>query len=182
MNAAYLIAVLVVAFYSVMVGFRRGITRQIASLLGFGFGAVCSRVLTPEFAGSFLWTSKLSQAEEFAVFTAWLFCGITIYAVVYFLFSLLSPLLKSAMSVIAVGMFNRILGAFFTLTKNLLWLSIVLNIFLCLSPESELIRYEKANDGNLVGAVMNMTHAILGCPGAEEFAHFHQLKEAKKIS
>lgn len=178
----YLVAVLVVAFLSITVGFRRGITQQIASLLGLGFGAVAARVLTPQLSSGWEWTERFSPAPEFNEFTANLLCAVVIYCVTYFLFSIISPILRSALSVVEKGMFNRILGAFFSLFKNLLWLSIILNLFLCLNAESGLLRFERSNDGNLVAAVMAMTPAILGCYGAEDFAHFHQLKEAKKIS
>lgn len=178
----YLALVLIVAFVAVAAGFRQGITRQIASLLGLAFGAVAARILTPEFADSFRWTERVGQAPEFNEFTANLVCGVIIYTVTYAVFFLLGGILKSAVSVFEVGMFNRLLGAFFSLVKNLLWLSILFNLFLCFSPESRLIRYERSNDGNLVAAVMAMTPAILGCYGAEDFAHFHQLKEAKSIS
>ena len=181
-NAIYLILVLGVGMVSLAVGFRRGISRQLASILGFAFGAVASRVLSPEWADSFQWARAFSMAPEFGEFTSNLVCGVTVYTVVYLLFSLLSPVLQAAMSVFRVGIFNRLSGAFFTLLKNLLWLSIGFNLLLCFSPKSELLRYEAANDGNLVAAVMSLTHAVLGCSGAEEFAHFHQLKEAKSIS
>lgn len=181
-NAGYLILVLVVAFIAIVIGFRRGITGQLASILGFGFGAVVSRVLTPELASSFGIGASWSQAPEFQEFTSSLVCAVVIYCLVYLGFSFLSPILRSAMSVFEVGMFNRLLGGFFSLLKNMLWLSMALNLFLCVSPESELLRYESANDGNLVAAVMGLTPAILGCDGAEEFAHYNQLKHAKTIS
>lgn len=181
-NTVYLIAVLAVAFISVAVGFRRGITRQLASLLGLAFGAVASRIFTPEFTSSFSWTSDYSQAPEFSDFTANLVCGVTIYTVVFCLFYIFSGILQSAVSLFQVGMFNRLLGAFFCLLKNMLWLSILFNLALCFSRQSELLRYERANDGNLMATVMSLTPGILGCYGAEDFAHYHQLREAKKIS
>ena len=181
-NIFYIGLILVVAFFAIGSGFRKGLTGQLASLLGFGFGAVGARILTPEYVESFQWTSNISQAPEFADFTANLVCAIVIYTLIYWLFSLLSLILRKAMSIIEVGIFNRIIGAFFSLTKNLLWLSIFFNLLLCLSPSSRLLRYERANDGNLVAAVIAITPAILGCYGGEDFAHFNQLKDAKFIS
>ncbi|MCH5225731.1 MAG: CvpA family protein [Muribaculaceae bacterium] len=180
-NMLYLVLVIVVALYSLASGFRRGITRQLGSLLGFAFGAVASRVITPALS-DFGWGAQMSQASEFAHFTSNLLCASLVYGIVYALFMLLNPIIRSAMSVFNVGMFNRLVGAFFTMVKNLLWISILLNLYLCLSPGSDLMRYEEANDGNLVAAVMGMTHGILGCYDAEDFAHFYQLREAKRIS
>lgn len=181
-TAFYLILVLVVAFVAIVVGFRRGFTMQLSSLLGFAFGSVAARVLTPEFAPSFQWSHSWSPSPEFHEFTSNLVCGVSIYIAVYFLFFLLKPILCAAMSVVNIGMFNRIVGSLFSLLKNLLWLSIFFNLYLCFNPDSGLLRYESSNDGNLIAAVMDMTSAILGCNSAEDFAHYHQLKEAKTIS
>lgn len=181
-NAIYLGLILIVALFSLAIGFRRGITGQISSLLGFAFGAVAARVLTPQFVDGFRWTTGISHNEDLSDFTAHLICASVIYFVVYFLFTLLGPVLRAAMSVFETGIFNRILGSVFCMIKNMLWLSIALNIYLCVTPRIELIEYERANDGNLVAAVMDMTQEILGCSGAEEFVHYHQLREAKKIS
>lgn len=180
--AAYLILILIVGFLAIFSGFRRGITGQITSLLGFGFGAVTARILTPEFSGSFLWAAERAQAPEFRDFTANLVCGVVIYAGVYLIFSCFSGIVRNAMSVFQKGMINRLAGAFFSLVKNLLWVSIFYNLMLCFSARSGLLQFEKSNDGNPVSAVMWLTPAILGCYGAEDFAHFNQLKEAKSIS
>ena len=182
LNGFYLFLVLAVAFIAIAWGFRRGITGQLASLLGFAFGAVAARVLTPEFTASFYWVDSFTPAPEFNEFGRRLVCASIIYSITYFIFSIISKLLRGAMSVFQVGMFNRLLGAFFSLVKNLLWVSIILNFLICFSAESDLMRYERSNDGNLVAAVMELTPAILGCYGGEDFAHFHQLKEAKSIS
>lgn len=182
LNIFYLGIVLLVALVSLAIGFRRGITMQLASLLGMAFGAVAARILSPELEGSFNWVEKYTPAPEFNEFAMNLMAGCVIYTVVYGLFMIFSRILQGALSIFSIGMFNRILGAFFSLLKNLLWLSIFLNLLICFKSESGLLRYERANDGNLVASVMELTPAILGCYGGEDFAHFHQLKEAKSIS
>lgn len=181
-NAFYSIIIILVALYSLARGFRYGITRQLASLLGLAFGAVTARVLTPQFNSYFLWSVNFSQAPEFADFTVNLVSCVVIYSLVYIMFSLLSPILRFIFKNFEVGILNRIVGAFFSLFKNLLWVSIVLNLLLCYSSNSGLLYYERSNDGNLVGAVMGLTSVALGCYSAEDFAIFHQLKEAKTIS
>lgn len=180
--ALYLLIILIVGGYSLVKGFRNGITGQLATLLGFAFGAVAARVLTPEMQGSFEWVKAVSPAPEFNAGAISLVCGSTIYFVTYCLFSILSGLLRGAMSVFEIGMFNRLLGAFFCGVKNLLWVSIALNFLICFTSPEELLRLERANDGNPVSAVMDMTSAILGCYGADDFSHLQQLREAKKIS
>ena len=181
-NAFYLILVLFVAFFAIIKGFRKGFTGQLSSVLGFGFGAVAARIFTPQFSDSFHWVDPWSQSPEFQEFTSNLVCGVSIYIVVYAVFSIFSGIFRMAMKMVEVGMLNRIIGSVFSLINNLLWLSIFLNLLLCFSAESRLLRYERQNDGNLIAAVMDMTSAILGCYSGEDFAHYHQLKEAKTIS
>lgn len=181
-NIVYSLLILAVAISSIWRGFRLGITRQIASLLGLTFGGVFARVLTPVLSPYFMWASNLSQAPEFSDFSVNMVCAVVIYSVVFALFYLLTPLVNLILSAIRVEMANRLAGTFFALLKNLLWLSIFMNLLVCFVPGSGLLRFEKANDGNLMAAVMALTPAILGCYGAEDFAHFHQLKEAKSIS
>ena len=182
MIAFYFIPVVLVALWSLAYGFRQGISFQVASLLGMAFGAVAARILSPELESHFQWATNLSHTDEFGNFAPNLVCSAVIYFVVFWLFALLAPLLKMALAMFRVGILNRIAGSLFCLLKNLLWLSIFFNLILCFSAPETLLRFEKANDGNLVAAVMALTPGILGCYGAADFAHFNQLKEAKSIS
>ena len=182
LNVFYLIIVLLVALVSLATGFRRGCTMQLSSVLGFAFGAVAARVFTHPFSQYFMWVEHFSPAPEFNEFSVNLVTAGVIYSIVYWLFSILSGILRKAMAVLETGIFNRLLGSFFTLIKNLLWLSLFLNLMICFKSESGLLGFERANDGNPVAAVMELTPMILGCYGGEDFAHIHQLKEAKSIS
>ena len=182
LNVFYLLLVLAVGFISFWRGFRRGFTGSISSVLGFSFGAVASRILTPDLSIYFKGMARFSQDPDFSEFTVNLVCAVVIYIAVFWIFSILGLIFRRIFSIIEMGMFNRLLGAFFSLTIGLLWLSILLNLLLCFSSGSGLLKYEKGNDGNLIASVMAITPALLGCYGAEDFAHFHQLKEAKFIS
>lgn len=181
-NGLYLAIVIIVAIAAIFSGFRKGITGQISSLLGLAFGSVVARILAPELSSSFEWVKVVTPSPEFNNFASNLVCAIVIYCIVFIAFNFLSMILRGAMSVFQVGMFNRLVGGFFSLVKNLMWVSIFFNLLICFNPDSGLLRYERANDGNLVAAVMAITPGLLGCYGAEDFAHFHQLKEAKSIS
>ena len=174
--------VLAVALVATIYGFRKAFTGQISSLLGFAFGAVSARVFTPRLeSGVATWISGWCD-PDFIAFVANMICAVGIYSCVFLLFSLTSGIFRGAFSVFEVGMFNRIAGAFFSLVCNLLWLSIFLNLYLCLSPGSGLMRYEISDDGNMVAAVMAFTPRVLGCVGADDFAHKVQLQKAATIS
>ena len=182
MNIVYSILIIIVALWGIFYGFWRGITGQLASLLGFAFGAVSARIFTPIFAVNYeSFVAKFCN-PHYVSFMANLLCACCIYFVVYWIFCIFSKLLKGAMSVFEIGMLNRIIGAFFSLICSMLWLSIAFNLLLSIYPDSGLMRYEKSDDGNMVAGVMALTPAILGCYGADDFAHINQLREAKTIS
>lgn len=181
-NAFYAIIVIFIALYALVKGFKIGLSHQIASLLGLAFGAVAARVLLPQFYTDFLWVTTFSQAHEFNDLSINLSCAVVIFTVVFLFFSLFSPIFNFAFGIFEVGIINQLAGAFFSLVKYLLWVSIALNLLLCFSSKSGLLYYEKSNDGNLIGAVMAICPAILGCFGAEDFALQNQLREAKYIS
>ena len=61
-------------------------------------------------------------------------------------------------------------------------LSIIYNLLLCINPDSRLMRWQNANDGNIVEEVLALSPALLGGLGAEELSHQVQLREARKIS
>lgn len=181
-GALFLLIVLIVAGFSLVGGFRSGFTSQTASFLGLIFGAVCARVFSAEFSDSFQWASLFTVSEDIGPYAANLVCSVIVYCVVFAFFSLFSWILRNALSVIPKGMFNRLLGAFFALAKNLLWVSIFFNLILCFNNQNALLEYERAADGNLVSSVMALAPALLGCYGAEDFSHFYQLEDAKSIS
>lgn len=178
----YMILTVVVAVASIIYGFSRGITGQISYVLGFAFGAVAARVLTPVFLPYFDNPASLLSEDYYRELAATVFCAATVYVAVFLLFSLTTRIFRGALSVFDVGMFNRLVGAFFSLTAGLMFLSIAFTLLLCTNPDCGLLSYETSDDGNLAAAVMDLMPAVLGCPGADELAHLVQLKQAASIS
>ena len=178
----YLIILIIAALWGIVVGFRKGISGQLGFLLAMGFGIVTARIFAPLYSDSFMGVATGLCEEEYAPLLANILCAAVFYAVTYAVISISNPILNSAMSVFDKGMLNRLAGAFFGLVNWLLWVSIAYNILICIVPGSSLLYYEKSDDGNLVGAVMAMTPAFLGCYGAEDMAHRVQLHDASFIS
>lgn len=174
--------VIVFAFISVFYGFRKGITNQIPSLLGVAFGAVAVRVLIPDYSFGFHNIIPVKIDSSYIRYTDNFISGALLYTVVYFLSEFFFGVFSKLISVLGKGILNRIAGAVFALFKNLLWLSLFFNMILCLNPDSVLINYEKSADGNIVSGVLEMTHVVIGCPGAEYLVHLIQLKDASTIS
>lgn len=178
----YMILAIAVALAAIIYGFWRGLSGQLASLLGFAFGIVAARIFTPEFHFYFKDFVSVFVEEPYEELAANAFCASAIYIATFLLFNLFSPILRGALSVFDVGILNRIAGALFSLTAALLLVSIFFTLLLCVNPDCGLLNYEKSDDGNLAAAIMDMTPAFLGCQGADELAHLVQLQQAATIS
>lgn len=174
--------VILIAFVSILYGFRKGITSQLPSLLGVAFGSVASRVLLPDYSIGFHKFIPWTIDRTFYNYTDDFLSSLLLFTIVYFLSVFFFRIFSRLLSILGKGILNRITGSVFALFKNLLWLSLFFNFILCLNPQSVLINYEKSDDGNIVSGVLDMTHAVIGCPGAAQLAHLLQLKEASTIS
>ena len=178
----YHILIFAVAFIALSKGFKSGFTGQVCGILGFAFGIVCAHIFSPQ--GESFYRMILPGIRNCvgASFIYSLLSAVSIYAIVFYIFKAFTKVLRSAMEVFHVGMLDSILGAAFSLVKYLLVLSIFLNLLLCVSPNSTLMKYARADDGNIVEGVVLLAPALLGCFSAEDLSHILQLMEAKKIS
>lgn len=181
-GAIYHIIVMAVAAVAVIKGFRSGFTGQVSGILGFAFGTVCAHVFDTQ---SEAVVRAVFPGIEGAFGSAFIYSVISaslVYLAVYLLFKMLTKVLRSAMQVFYVGMLDSLMGSAFCLTKYMLMLSIVYNLVLCVNPESKLLEYANADDGNVVECVLLIAPGLLGCGSCEDLSHLIQLREAKKIS
>lgn len=181
-DAIYHIIVMAVAGIAVVSGFRKGFTGQVTGVLGFAFGTVCAHVFEPQVEEMLRSLFPGIRTSIGAAFIYSMLSAALVYLAVYFLFRTLTKVLKSAMQVFYVGMLDSLMGSAFCLVKYMLLLSIFYNLILCVNPESRLLRYASADDGNVVEVVMLIAPGLLGCGSCEDLWHLIQLREAKKIS
>ena len=177
----HVIAILITTL-GVVKGYRKGFFRQIPMLIGFCFGVVCAHIFsTPVEEGlRELAPSILTRPECNYVYSI-LSRGM-IFIIVYELFSFCTCFLKLLFRSFHSGVLDSISGSFFTVVRYLLMLSIIYNFLLCWRTDSDLLRFAKADDGNIVEAVMLVAPAILGGESVEDLAHTLQLEAAKCIS
>lgn len=181
-DVIYHIIVIAVAALAVVKGFRRGFTGQISGILGFAFGTVSAHVFEPDVEAMLRsMLPGISQAVG-AAFIYSVLAAVIIYVIVYLIFKIFTKVLRSAMQVFSIGMLDSILGSAFCLLKYMMVVSIIYNLILCVFPDSRLMHYAKADDGNVVEAVMLLAPGMLGCGSVEDLAHLLQLRDAKKIS
>lgn len=185
-DAIFHIIALAVAAWGVVVGYRRGLTGLVTSVLGMAFGVVCSHIFAEGVTATLEgWVSTVfPHASEYSgshYLASNLGCG-AVYIGVFLLFRSITGIIRSAMEGFSSGLLNSLFGTFFCVTNYLLILSICYNVLVGMNPESSLMRYGNADDGNICSEVVWIAPAFLGSESFSEFAHERQLIEAKKIS
>lgn len=177
----HLLAISVVAV-SVLLGFRRGFTRQLPSLIGLAFGIVATHIfLLPvaEGVGSLFPSVTGKCYENFFCTTI---AAALIFFTVYTVFRRLTGFIGRVFAKKSRGILDNIGGSLFLLFKWVLMLSLVYNLLMCWQRDSVLLKAMKSDDGNAVEEVMLVAPAVLGSESPEELRHRIQLDEARSIS
>ncbi len=181
-DALYHLIAIMVAAYGVIKGYRRGLTGMVTSVLGLAFGIVCAHIFldgASDLVASVLPARVNMRAEGYL--SSNLGAGL-VFFIVYSVFESITKIIRAAMGMMGFGLLNSLLGAFFCVCNYLLMLSITYNVMVGFNPESALMRHGKADDGNIIEAVMWIAPAALGSESFSEFAHEEQLRQARKIS
>lgn len=177
----YHVIPLVVAAYSLSRGYRKGFNRQIPKLIGFCFGIVCAHLFSApaEECMRSIFPGIASRVEGGYIYSV-LSTG-SIYILIYFLLNICTSFLKLIFRS-KPEIIGRLTGSLFCFIRYMLMLSVMYNIWLGMNPRSELMKFAKSDDGNIVEMVMLISPAVLGGESVEDLAHKLQLEDAKSIS
>lgn len=181
-DALFHIIALGVAILGVLRGYRRGLTGMVTSVLGMAFGIVTAHIFADAATDFALEILPHQRGRDMQYVATNLGCG-GVFFLVYFIFRSLTWIIRAAMSLAqGGGLINSLLGAFFCLANYLLMLSICYNVFVGIDPSSALMKYGRADDGNICAGVLWIAPTCLGSESFSDFALQEQLREAKKIS
>ena len=153
------IVILLVIAAGIIAGFLSGLAKQIASLAAIFIGVVVTRAFGTEFTG--IVTAAVPELATSDGVAASIIAHIVLFCFVYLSVRLLGFLLKSIVSTLRLGFFDKIGGMIFCPFKYLLVLSIVLNIWLIISPKSPLISTSKLMDGKVCEYTVNLLPNLL---------------------
>lgn len=177
----HLIALLVFT-YAVVKGYRKGVFRQVPMLIGFGLGVICSHLFSAPVEEMLREMFPSVGVKPQGTFVYSILSRGLVYLLVYELFSFITGFLKIFFAPLPKGMLGSLGGAAFMAVRYMLAVSIIYNFVLCWDIDSSLLKYAKADDGNIVEEVMLIAPAILGGEDVGDLAHRLQLEEAKCIS
>lgn len=181
-DALFHIIAIVVAVLGVVRGYRRGLTGMVTSVLGLAFGVVCAHIFCE---GAAQVVENILPAGITARSGYYLTSNVgagAVYFIVYRIFCAITKVIREALDSDQSGLLNSLLGAFFCVGNYLLMLSIAYNIGVGINPTGQLMRHGRADDGNIIEAVMWIAPAALGSESFSEFALEEQLRHARTIS
>lgn len=180
--AAFHIIVIAVAAVAVVRGWRRGLSGQAASVLGFAFGTVCAHVMAPWAEAEVASWGLIAPHDCRAAFLTGTVARSGTYAVVYTVAKALTSIIERLLKPLGTGMLNSMAGSLFCLADWLMWTSIVLNLTLCAKPDCGLERCGDNGDGNVVAETMLFAPALLGGEDVCDLWHKCRLRDARLIS
>lgn len=176
------IIIFIVAAISVFLGFRRGIARCIPSALGVAFGSVSARLLGPALIPVMNGAFPAAHDTVFEHFTYSVMSRSLVFVCVYAIFAAITGFLTRVLEREDRSILDNMSGAVFVLFRNLLFLSLILNCWLAVDNQSELLRSARSDDANAVEVVMLLGPVVVGGPDVADLWHEKQLLDARKIS
>ena len=135
-------------------GFRKGLIRSLASLLGIVVGAYgamfFSGYVEAYLIDWFQWSEQLTNIAAFVLTFSMIFAGV----------SLLGKLLTKALDIVLLGVFNKILGGLFNVLKYAFLVSLVF-MFVNASEEYAILSEEKREESTLYKPVAWLAPAVM---------------------
>lgn len=158
------ILIIVLAIVAIVMGFRSGLLRQAGRLLGVIAGIIACRIFAQDVA---IWMgadkgSPYDSADVSMLTTVVAY--VVVFIVAYVAMSLLGSLLKRIVSATGLGPVDRVCGAVFNLAEYALVLSLVLNLWIVVFPDSSL-RHDRVATyrlGSTGLSLLNFAPKVLG--------------------
>lgn len=147
-----------------VIGYRKGAIKQIAS-----FAAVAAAVLACRTSGE--WAASLAAkllgaddpaASSMTIYSAKILGYGALFGVVWLGVWLIAGFFRKATHAIMLGALDRVAGSVFLILKWFMVVSLMLNLWKIIAPDSPIFSASKLAGGGLLRIVMEMTPWILG--------------------
>ncbi len=155
------IIILIVALSSAFMGWRKGIVLQLGSFAGIVAGVVACRV-----GGD--WLTALLQSSDPEVVTPGEHYFYTVLARVilfiagYFLIKIVARFLRGVTHALHIGVVDRLAGALFSLFAWMMVLSLAINFWLVVKPQTDIHRISHLGNGHAIETITALAPAALG--------------------
>lgn len=153
------IILLLIFTVAAWVGFRKGFITQLGSVAAIIVAIVACRMFGASLEASILgeypdWNSGFSRYGVSIIANA------LIYVIVYYAVVIISKFLKAITHAILLGPLDRIAGAIFSVGKYGLVVSLILNLYIVLFPDTSLLADSRLADGKAVEAVVGFAPKV----------------------
>lgn len=160
------IIILIGAFF----GYRRGFMGQVGSVIGLILGIICCNLFAHSLAQTF------TETTDEAATVMWnnVMAYFIVFAIAYIGGRLIGSLFTRAIKAMHLGIVNRIGGAVFMPLEYLLVLSIILNAWIGVFPQTQL----RSNITGVKEMMLNLAPKVLGSPTVNDI--FDKVKDSLK--
>ena len=157
------IIIIIIAGASLIYGFWKGFAVQMGAIAGVIVGILACQFFGDDVA---LWVGSIlpsfSDDGVTAAFINKTIAYIILFILCYCTVRILASFVKSISKIILAGIFDRILGALFSMFQWMIALSLFLNLVKLISPESSLITASTLANGHAINAILDLGPAVLG--------------------
>lgn len=161
-DVLFIFVVIVASIY----GYCKGVLAQMGALAGILVGIICCRLFADDVAAFFNEHFLNSTAtKSSSMFLNNVVAYVVVFLLAYFSARIIAKLLTAVVKQIKLGIINRFAGAVFAVLQGLIILSLLLNLWIALFPDSGLTKNSKGyTDEKLV----NLAPDILGSKTAKD--------------
>ncbi|MBR3830358.1 MAG: CvpA family protein [Muribaculaceae bacterium] len=160
------IVVVSVIVVSAIYGYYKGILSQVGGLVGIIAGVICCRIFGDDLAVFFNDTfANSTSTKESTIFLNNVIAHVVIFVAAYLGMRFVASLMSTVLKKIKLGTINRVAGAVFAPVQWLVILSIALNLWIVVFPETELV---KSSSGIANETIINLAPDIFGTDTAQE--------------
>lgn len=144
---------------SIAYGVWKGLIRQVASLGGIVLGLVACRIFGSQ-AGATL--TEMFPGTFHSTVSAAIVGNVLLFILVWLTVSVIASMLHKVTHALMFGWLDHLLGSVFALFKWLLVLSILLNLWHIVAPESSIFKTSVLMDGDMLPWVMKIAPTMFG--------------------
>lgn len=165
--AAIDILILIVFVGAVIYGFRRGIIRQLGAFAALFaavlacrcFGDAATDIMLSLTGGD---AEASSEAAATVDYSAGVLGNVALFLMVYVVVKLLAGGLRTVAKALFMGPIDSVLGAVFTILEWMMGLSLALNLWTAIFPESALMKASELGNGLALKSIMDLGPWMLG--------------------
>ncbi|MDE6651908.1 MAG: CvpA family protein [Paramuribaculum sp.] len=147
-----------------VIGYKKGAIKQLGSVVAIAAAVIACRAAGPLAVSlvSPMLGADQPYASTMTVYSAQVLGYGTLFAIVWLGVWLIAGFLRKATYAVRLSLIDRIAGAVFLVLKWFMVVSLMLNLWKVISPDSPLFSSSKLAGGEFLRIIMEMTPAILG--------------------